>query len=195
MPRRFVKGGTHREKGDCPMRSLLTAAIVLMALTMAAVLKGETGPLAAASAASSAPRVITGRPRVVDAGTIEMHSTRIRLYGIDAPDVTQLCQTSRGLPYRCGKRAALALADKIEGRTTSCQQKAAEGDHSIVAVCWMAAENMNAWMVLVGWAVARRPVSADYIPHEETAKKLKRGLWAGTFVMPGEWRRKSRSVQ
>ncbi len=55
---------------------------------------------------------IAGRASVIDGDTIEIRGERIRLYGIDTPESTQLCDLD-GQPYRCGQQAALALADKI----------------------------------------------------------------------------------
>ncbi len=44
---------------------------------------------------------------VIDGDTIEMHSQRIRLHGIDAPESRQLCRLD-GKPWQCGKDAAAA---------------------------------------------------------------------------------------
>ena len=49
---------------------------------------------------------ITGRASIVDGDTLEIHGTRIRLWGIDAPESNQLCRGSDSLPYRCGGKAA-----------------------------------------------------------------------------------------
>ena len=39
---------------------------------------------------------IEGRATVIDGDTIEIHGTRIRLNGIDAPESSQLCWTRPG---------------------------------------------------------------------------------------------------
>ena len=44
-------------------------------------------------------------------------------------------------------------------------------------------------MVEHGWAVAFRKYSLAYVAAEESARAAKRGIWAGTFTMPEEWRR------
>jgi endonuclease YncB( thermonuclease family) len=49
---------------------------------------------------------------VIDGDTIEIHGTRIRLHGIDAPESRQLCKMN-GEAYRCGQRAAFALSDLL----------------------------------------------------------------------------------
>ena len=47
-------------------------------------------------------------------------------------------------------------------------------------------------MVEQGWAVAYRKYSMDYISHETTAKRARRGVWRGEFVEPSRWRRGER---
>ena len=55
-------------------------------------------------------------------------------------------------------------------------------------MCWIGAEDLNAWLVWQGWAVAYRRFSTDYVIHEGAAKKARRGLWRGEFQMPWDWR-------
>ena len=58
---------------------------------------------------------VIGEARVIDGDTIEVQGQRIRLHGIDAPESRQLCRLD-GEPWRCGKEAAAALAEKIARR-------------------------------------------------------------------------------
>jgi endonuclease YncB( thermonuclease family) len=51
-------------------------------------------------------------------GTI--HGTRIRLWGIDGPESSQLCRGDDSLPYRCGAKAANDLDAFIASRPVSC---------------------------------------------------------------------------
>src|SRR5258708_7946329 len=46
--------------------------------------------------------------------------TRIRLWGIDAPESTQLCRGEDSLQYRCGAKAANDLDAFIARRPVSC---------------------------------------------------------------------------
>ena len=50
--------------------------------------------------------VISGLARVTDGDTIRIKSERIRLHGIDAPELRQQCSTETGEPYQCGISAA-----------------------------------------------------------------------------------------
>lgn len=49
---------------------------------------------------------LAGQASVIDGDTLEIHGTRIRLWGIDAPESSQLCRDDDSLQYRCGAKAA-----------------------------------------------------------------------------------------
>ena len=48
-------------------------------------------------------------------------------------------------------------------------------------------------MVRTGHALAYRKYSNKYIVQENIAKRNKSGLWAGSFEMPWNWRKKNQS--
>jgi endonuclease YncB( thermonuclease family) len=138
---------------------------------------------------------ITGRASVIDGDTIEIHGTRIRLHGIDAPESAQLCIGADERPWRCGQRAALALADHIRVRTVSCERRDRDQFGRVIAVCFSGGADLNAWMVAEGWAVAYRRYAQDYVALEDEAKTAPKGIWASRFVMPWDWRRGEWIVQ
>jgi endonuclease YncB( thermonuclease family) len=57
-------------------------------------------------ASSRAADNLAGQASVIDGDTLEIHGTRIRLWGIDAPESSQLCRGEDSLQYRCGMKAA-----------------------------------------------------------------------------------------
>ena len=75
-----------------------------------------------------------GRASIIDGDTLVIHGQRIRLFGIDAPKSRQTCEAA-AQTYRCGQRAALALADHIAQRPLTCEQRDVDRYGRIVAVC------------------------------------------------------------
>ena len=133
----------------------------------------------------------SGIARVIDADTIEVSDQRIRLHGIDAPEARQTCRRD-GVEWRCGHKATLALHEKIGKKPVKCEGQDKDRYGRIIGKCFFAGEDINEWLVLQGWAVAYVRYSREYVSAEATAKSERRGVWAGEFVMPWEWRRKQR---
>ncbi len=102
---------------------------------------------------ATTPSIVTGRATIVDGDTLDIGGKRIRLHGIDAPESRQNCQTETQT-YRCGRDATTALADKIDRRPVACHRKDVDRYGRTVAVCWIGAEDLNAWLVWQGWTVA-----------------------------------------
>jgi endonuclease YncB( thermonuclease family) len=63
---------------------------------------------------------LTGQVSVVDGDTVEIHGSRIRLWGVDAPESTQLCRGADSERYRCGAQAANDLDAFIASRVVNC---------------------------------------------------------------------------
>lgn len=131
---------------------------------------------------------LIGRATVIDGDTLEIHNTRIRLHGIDAPESGQAC-SKHGKTYRCGQHAALALSDMISNAPVRCQPKGTDRYKRILAECFSRSVNLNAAMVKAGWALAYRQYSKAYIPDEDDAKAQARGMWGGNFQPAWEYRK------
>jgi len=147
--------------------------------------------LAAAFLASPAVTLaadFAGQATVIDGDTIEIHGQRIRLFGIDAPESRQTCEAA-GEIYRCGQQAALALSDFTGRQVVSCEDRGRDRYGRVVAVCSAGGEDLGAWLVSNGLALAFRRYSVDYVDQEQAAQSGRRGLWAGEFVAPWDWRR------
>ena len=135
---------------------------------------------------------LTGVTSVIDGDTLDIHGTRIRLHGIDAPESVQLCLDPSQKPWRCGQQAALALSDRIGRRPVSCMVRDVDRYDPAIAVCMEGGEDLNRWLVSEGWAVAYKRYSRDYVGAEDQAHRAGRNIWSGQFVMPWDWRRGQR---
>ena len=142
-------------------------------------------------AAATQGRVLSGRVRVVDGDSLALAGERIRLHGIDAPESAQTCHAG-GSRWRCGERATRGLRERIGGRTVTCEERDVDRYGRIVAVCRAGGEDLNAWMVERGFALAYRRYSRAYVDEEGTARAARHGLWRGDFVAPWDWRQGER---
>ena len=137
--------------------------------------------------ASGAP--IVGQAWVVDGDSLRIAGTSIRLEGIDAPEWDQSCTESGGQSWPCGRAASRELRSHIRGQALTCRSRARDRYGRIVATCVLPdGGDVNAWLVRRGWAVASG-FSRLYASEEAEARAAKRGIWAGPFVPPSEWRR------
>lgn len=130
--------------------------------------------------------------RVIDGDTVVLNGSKIRLYGIDAPEKQQTCQTIDGYEWSCGTAAIKKLKDLVYDQQVHCDQKDIDRYGRIVAVCFADGKDINREMVREGRAVAYRKYSRDYIEDEEYARKHKLGVWQGQFMMPWNWRKNNK---
>lgn len=136
---------------------------------------------------------VVGRASVRDGDTLIIRDRKIRLAGLDAPEMGQSCE-AEGRSYRCGQRAALALDGLIGSRTVHCTGKARDRYRRLLARCRVGETSLNAWMVEQGWAIAYRRYSKEYVPAEQRARAARRGIWAGTFEEPERFRARRRAA-
>ncbi len=137
---------------------------------------------------------VNGVPSIVDGDTIELHGERIRLHGIDAPEGKQVCQVA-SRPVRCGQIAAEMLRQFVGRQIVSCAPEDRDQYGRTVATCYLGKTDLNEWMVRQGQAVAYTRYSTKYVAAESEARAAKRGIWAGEFQRPDEWRRSQRDIQ
>lgn len=114
--------------------------------------RGGRDPASHARTTATHGSAITGRASVIDGDTLEIHGTRIRLFGIDAPESSQTCLRD-GIPIRCGQQSAFALAEKIGTGPITCVKSDTDRYGRLIAICRSGYTNLNRWMVSEGWAV------------------------------------------
>jgi endonuclease YncB( thermonuclease family) len=132
---------------------------------------------------------ITGQANVIDGDTIEIKDRQIQLYGIDAPELEQLCYIA-GQPWDCGLTTTKFLAEALEDESVTCVIKDRDKDNEerFAGECFVGRLNLNAWLVKEGLAVADRRYSDDFVPHEFFARKKNIGVYQSNFLKPSIWR-------
>lgn len=130
-------------------------------------------------------------PQIVDADTIYAGSTKIRLNGIDAPEMDQVCIDASGKNWNCGIEAREKLQVYAHGRPWICKLTGTDVYKRHLGSCTVGGEDVSRWLVRNGWALAFRRYSAAYVADEDFAREQKHGLWGGAFVAPWEWRNRS----
>ena len=143
--------------------------------------------LAGALAARPSAADVAGPAKVVDGDTLVVAGERVRLEGIDAPELRQTC-TAYGQPWACGRTSAEWLKEHLNGRQVECVGHAGDRYRRLLAVCYVGGEDQNERIVREGWALAFRRYSADYLQAELAAKRAGAGIWRGEFTPPWEWR-------
>jgi endonuclease YncB( thermonuclease family) len=137
-----------------------------------------TGPAPAAD--------VVGRASIIDGDTIEIHGTHIRLWGIDAPESTQLCRDQDSGLYRCGAKAANDLDAFIAHRPLSCAPVSLD---RTVAMCSVDGVELGEWLVSQGLALDWPHYShGRYSAAQGGAARAGRGIWAGSYVAPWLYR-------
>ncbi|MCE2516277.1 MAG: thermonuclease family protein [Alphaproteobacteria bacterium] len=161
----------------------------IVVLMVAAGLGGVAMP-----ALADWPPQVTGTSyRVVDGDTIHLEGEKIRLLGIDAPEMKQRCQERNGAAWACGVRARdmlagmLATADQV-----SCTITGRDRYQRLLGRCYAGdvatGLDVQKALVLGGFAVAE--YTDDYRNEERQAKRNGYGFWGGEFLRPRDWRRK-----
>ena len=132
---------------------------------------------------------ITGPAKVREGDQIQIGASKIRLGGIDAPAVDQLCLNNSGERWTCGAAARDELIKHTDGKDWTCHvRQAADRRGRVVARCEVDGEDVQKWMVKNGWALSYVRVSHDYDADEAAAREAKAGMWQGAFIAPWDWR-------
>ena len=116
---------------------------------------------------------------------------RIRIHGIDAPEGRQTCTRGQTI-WLCGKKAAKAMIALVRGSEVKCEAIDTDRYGRIVGKCFANGRDVGEALVMDDLALAYRQYSTDYIQVEASAKAARRGLWAGEFVAPWDWRKGKR---
>lgn len=132
---------------------------------------------------------VVGQSTVIDGDTIKIADYKIRLEGIDAPELKQFCMR-QNFSYSCGEAAKAALVAFIDHSIIQCAITGKDRYKRLLGHCWKDDINLNAWMVRNGYALAYTQYSNRYIFEEYFAQSNNAGFHNGTFEYPWDWRKK-----
>lgn len=132
------------------------------------------------------PSEIKGVARIIDGDSLEVAGEKIRISGIDAPELDQEC-LDNGAAWACGQSSKLALSEKIGSQPVNCQISGRDKYRRFLAVCLVQGKDIGKWMVTHGWATSYGSYEFD----EAIARRNKLGIWQGEFEKPQNWRQKS----
>ena len=123
--------------------------------------------------------------KISDGDTITIlqnkEQTKVRLYGIDSPEKKQ--------DY--GQRSKQFLASLIAGQIVEVEPKGKDRYRRTLGIIYHKGQDINAQMVLNGYAWAYVKYSRIYVNQENTARENKRGLWQSSDpTPPWVWRKR-----
>jgi len=115
--------------------------------------------------------------RVADGDTIVAGAAHFRLWGIEAPDLRQVCPDG----WPAGLEARRALEAMIRDRRVACEDRGTDRYRRRLSLCRADGRDLGAAMVAMGMAWAT-PSPPDYGGIEQNARSERLGLHAHDCV-------------
>ncbi|HWJ71187.1 MAG TPA: thermonuclease family protein [Sphingobium sp.] len=163
------------------LRRLGALLLLAVLLAIAGLMRGPEDRLTDAGGA---------RVYVQDGDSLRIANRAIRIEGMDAVELHQLCRARDGAQWPCGIEARDALTALVARGQLVCTARASDRFGRALARCSVAGErDIAANMVAQGWAVSGDGRAAGrYRAEQEAARQAQRGIWRGSFERPGAWR-------
>lgn len=121
---------------------------------------------------------VTGEAVVTDGDSMRIGDTRIRLYGVAAPELDRTCPRTGGGDWPCGKASRDFLADLAALGPVACEGVELDQYGRLLAECdAYDGRSINAEMIRQGMAWAFVRYAAEYLPEEREAEAARRGVW------------------
>jgi endonuclease YncB( thermonuclease family) len=127
--------------------------------------------------------------RVVEGDTLIAGQVHYRLWGIEAPDMNQVC--ADGWP--AGAEAKRALEALVAGRRVVCEARGYDRYRRVMGLCRADGQDLGAAMVSAGLAWGLAAQSGAYLGIEQDARDEWRGVHAHDCATMRE--RRTRSIE
>lgn len=95
------------------------------------------------------------------------------MFAVTAVKTQAYCLNANGVRWTCGIEARDQLAVHIGGREIRCSSNGIDAYQRTLATCYFGDEDLNAWMVQEGWALAYVQYSKAYVDAEEDGRLTK----------------------
>jgi micrococcal nuclease len=185
-------------------KMISTRKILLAVFSVTAIIYLSTTPLLARNPIRTVDGIVT---QVTDGDTVKLETTegtklKIRLYGIDAPEMEKISRrtgavSKPGQPY--GGEAYEALKSKMLDSKVKVDIMAIDRYKRMVGIVYLNNRDINLEMVKEGWAWAYReyldrPYASEYLDAEREARTKRSSLWQQPNPQPPwEFRKLMRS--
>jgi len=162
----------YRSPGFYALRRSILAILVLAATALLANWLDAPAP------------AVAGAGRASDGDSFRLGDARVRLLGLDAPELHQKCADADGAAWSCGAVARDRMALLLDLGPVQCQPEGNDRYDRLLARCRVSGQDLGATMVAEGLAIS----AGDYWSEEQAARAARRGIWAGGFDRPADWR-------
>lgn len=150
-----------------------------------AVLILFAGALWLATRLDPLPPRFTGSGQAADGDSFRIGPDRIRLVGLDAPELDQICWRDDGSEWPCGRAARDLMAQQLALGPVACAPVGEDRYGRTLARCAAATgRDLGAVLVAAGLAIS----DGGYLGEQSAARAARRGLWSGRFTSPRDWR-------
>ena len=130
----------------------------------------------------------SGHVGFYDADTLHVGEKKVRLFGIDAPEMDQTCLRFEGVIWQCGRWAAAEAKARFNDKVASCDALYQDRYGRTVARCFVDGKDVAEYLVRAGIAMSYRKYSLDYIDAEKLAVFNSRGIWTSALDAPSDYR-------
>ena len=132
-----------------------------------------------------------GIAKVSDGDSIKIGEKKVRLMGIDAPELKQTCFDANYNEYACGKAAKDFLVNLANEKEVKCYYEKFDKYNRYLAQCFVENIMINQAILRAGMAVTYTFSAPDeeMLKIEDEAKSKKIGIWQGAFQLPKDYRK------